>query len=61
MKEVERLLKNSEDADERLLSAKIVVREPLTVDRNTFVPLLNIGFSFGAGGGSGMEGKDGHA
>ena len=60
MKEVERLLKNPEDEKERLLSAKTVVREPLTVDGNTVVPLLNIGFGFGAGGGSGMGKKNGH-
>ena len=59
MEEVEKLLKNSVEEMERLLSAKSVVGEPLTVDGNTVVPLLSIGFGFGAGGGS--KGKrDGH-
>ena len=50
MEEVERLLKNTAEEMERLLSAKTVVGEPLTVDGNTIVPLLSIGFGFGAGG-----------
>ena len=59
MEEVEKLLKNSVEEMERLLSAKSVVGEPLIVDGNTVVPLLSIGFGFGAGGGS--KGKrDGH-
>ena len=50
MEEVEKLLKYSVEEMERLLSAKTVVGEPLTVDGNTVVPLLSVGFGFGAGG-----------
>jgi uncharacterized spore protein YtfJ len=59
MEEIEKLLKNSAEEMEKLLSAKTVVGEPLIVDGNTVVPLLSIGFGFGAGGGSGKGKKGG--
>lgn len=39
---------------DRLLSAKTVVGEPTTVDGNTLIPLVSVGFGFGGGGGEGQ-------
>ena len=59
MEDVEKLFKGSAEEMERLLSAKTVVGEPLTIDGNTIIPLLSVGFGLGAGGGSGKGKKDG--
>ena len=59
MEDVERLFKGSAEEMGRLLSAKTVVGEPLTIDGNTIIPLLSMGFGVGAGGGTGKGKKDG--
>lgn len=41
---------------ERLVDAKKVVGEPIVVQGTTLIPLLSIGFGFGAGGGTGEQG-----
>ena len=40
---------------ERMLNSKTVVGEPITVEGNTLIPLVNVGFGFGVGGGKGTE------
>jgi uncharacterized spore protein YtfJ len=44
---------------ERMLNSKTVVGEPITVEGNTLIPLVNVGFGFGVGGGQGTEPKKG--
>lgn len=53
MEDVERLLKNTVDELERLLSAKNVLGEPIERNGATVIPLVGYGFGFGAGGGTG--------
>ena len=57
MQEIEGLLKLSFAEIEKLLSTKTVVGEPMTVEGNTIIPLICIGFSFGGGGGTGKSPK----
>lgn len=57
MADVEQLVKTVLTEIERILSTKAVVGEPMTVEGNTIIPLVSIGFGFGGGGGSG-GGKD---
>ncbi len=59
MQELEGLIKTSLAEIERLLSAKTVVGEPMTIEGNTIIPLISIGFGFGGGGGSGKGDKQG--
>lgn len=56
MADVEQLIKTVLTEIERILSTKAVVGEPTTVEGNTIIPLVSIGFGFGGGGGTG--GKD---
>ena len=46
---------------ERLLSTKTVVGEPLSIDGNTLIPLVSVGFGLGVGGGEGTETRNGNA
>ena len=57
MDHVENLLKSTLTEIERLLSTRTVVGDPITVDGNTIIPLVSMGFGFGGGGGSGKEQK----
>ena len=59
MQEVESLFKTCFAEIERLLSTKTVVGEPMTVEGNTIIPLVSIGFGFGGGGGTGKPPKEG--
>jgi uncharacterized spore protein YtfJ len=54
MEDVEKLFKTAIEEIERMLSTKRVVGEPITVEGNTLIPLVSVGFGFGAGGASGM-------
>jgi uncharacterized spore protein YtfJ len=38
---------------EKVLSSKTVIGEPITVGETTLIPLLTMGFGFGAAGGAG--------
>lgn len=53
MEEVENLIKICLGEIERMLTTKTVVGEPMTVEGNTLIPLVSIGFGFGGGGGTG--------
>ena len=44
---------------ERMLNTKTVVGEPIKIDGNTLIPLVNVGFGFGVGGGQGTEPQKG--
>lgn len=44
---------------ERMLNTKTVVGEPITVEGNTLIPLINVGFGFGVGAGQGTEPEKG--
>jgi uncharacterized spore protein YtfJ len=57
MEHVETLLKATLAEVERLLNTRTVVGEPITIEGNTIIPLVAIGFGFGGGGGSGKEQK----
>ena len=57
MEHVESLLKTTLTEVERLLSSRTVVGEPITIEGNTIIPLLAIGFGFGGGGGAGKDQK----
>lgn len=37
---------------ERLINTKTVIGEPIVVDGNTLIPLVNVGFGMGAGQGT---------
>ena len=56
MTDVEQLVKTTLGEIERILSTKAVIGEPMTVEGNTIIPMVSIGFGFGGGSGSG--GKD---
>ncbi len=57
MADVEQLIKTTLSEIERILSTKTVIGDPITIEGNTIIPLVAIGFGFGGGGGSG-GGKD---
>jgi uncharacterized spore protein YtfJ len=59
MEHVENLLKATLAEVERLLNSRTVVGEPMTIDGNTIIPLVAVGFGFGGGGGTGKEQKTG--
>ena len=58
MGEVESLIKTSLAEIERILTTKTVVGDPMTVEGNTLIPLVSIGFGFGGGGGRGTGPKE---
>ena len=55
MEDIERLFDKAVSEIERMLNSKTVVGEPITVEGNTLIPLVNVGFGFGVGGGQGTE------
>lgn len=44
---------------EHMLNTKTVVGEPITVEGNTLIPLVSIGFGFGLGSGEGKDSSKG--
>ena len=57
--EVKDLLKANLEEIEKVLSTKTVVGEPTVVGDTTLIPLISVGFTVGAGGGSGTNTKGG--
>lgn len=55
MQNIEGLFDKAVNEIERMLNSKTVVGEPITIDNNTLIPLLNVGFGFGVGSGEGTE------
>jgi sporulation protein YtfJ len=60
MEPIENLLKTTLAEVERLLNTRTVVGDPITVEGNTIIPLVAVGFGFGGGGGSGKGQKTGN-
>lgn len=59
MEDIENLFDKAVGEIERMLNTKTVVGEPITVEGNTLIPLVNVGFGFGVGGGEGTEPQKG--
>ncbi|MDH3527240.1 MAG: spore germination protein GerW family protein [Gammaproteobacteria bacterium] len=59
MEDIEKLFDKAVGEIERMLNTKTVVGEPITVEGNTLIPLVSVGFGFGVGGGQGTEPKKG--
>jgi len=59
MEDIEKLFDKAVGEIERMLNTKTVVGEPITVEGNTLIPLISVGFGFGVGGGQGTEPKKG--
>ena len=53
MEDVEKLVKTTLGEIEKVLDAKTVVGEPITIEGTTLIPLMSVGFGFAAGGGTG--------
>jgi len=59
MEEVAKLFDKTVIELERMLNSKTVVGEPITIEGNTLIPLVNVGFGFGVGGGREADAKKG--
>lgn len=59
MQDIEKLFDKAVGEIERMLNTKTVVGEPITIEDNTLIPLINVGFGFGVGGGEGSEPQKG--
>jgi uncharacterized spore protein YtfJ len=59
MKDIESLFGRAIGEIERLLNTKTVVGEPITVEGNTLIPLISVGFGFGVAAGEGNDPKKG--
>jgi uncharacterized spore protein YtfJ len=59
MTDIENLFGKAIGEIERMLNTKTVVGEPITVDGNTLIPLVSVGFGFGVGAGEGTDPKKG--
>ena len=46
MESIENLFNKNVGEIERLLNTKTVVGDPITVEGNTLIPLVNVGFGF---------------
>ncbi len=49
MENIDKLFEKAITEIERILSTKTVVGEPITIEGNTLIPLVNVGFGFGGG------------
>lgn len=59
MPNIENLFDKAVGEIERMLSSKTVVGEPIKIEGNTLIPLVNVGFGFGVGEGQGTEAEKG--
>jgi uncharacterized spore protein YtfJ len=59
MEDMEKLVATSMGEIEKLLSTKSVIGDPITIEGNTVIPMMSIGFAFGAMGGTGKGGGKG--
>jgi len=55
MKDVDNLFAKAIAEIERMLNTKTVVGEPITIEGNTLIPLVSVGFGFGVGAGEGSD------
>lgn len=59
MENIENLFDKAVGEIERMLNTKTVVGEPMTIEGNTLIPLVSVGFGFGVGSGEGTEAEKG--
>lgn len=59
MNDTENLFGKAIGEIERMLNTKTVVGDPITVEGNTLIPLISVGFGFGVGSGEGTDPKKG--
>ena len=59
MKDIDNLFGKAIGEIERMLNTKTVVGDPITVEGNTLIPLISVGFGFGVGAGEGTDPKKG--
>ena len=59
MTDIDKLFSTSINEIERLLNTKTVVGDPITIEGNTLIPLISLGFGFGVGAGEGTDPKKG--
>ena len=59
MEDIDSLFDKAVSEIERMLNTKTVVGEPMTVEGNTLIPLVSVGFGFGVGTGKGTDPKRG--
>ena len=59
MDNIENLFEKTVGEIERMLNSKTVVGEPIEIEGNTLIPLVNVGFGFGVGSGEGTEQEKG--
>ncbi len=59
MEDIDKLVATSMGEIEKLLNTKSVISDPITVEGNTIIPMMSIGFAFGAIGGTGKGGGAG--
>jgi uncharacterized spore protein YtfJ len=57
MEDIENMVKTTLSQIEKVLSSKTVVGEPITIGETTLIPLLSMGFGFGAAGGGKVDAK----
>jgi len=55
--DVEKLFGTAVNEIERMLNSKTVVGDPITIEENTLIPIVSVGFGFGVGGGEGADPK----
>jgi uncharacterized spore protein YtfJ len=55
MKDVEKMFGTAVNEIERMLNTKTVVGDPITIEGNTLIPLISVGFGFGVGSGEGTD------
>ena len=53
MTSIEGLFDKAVGEIERMINTKTVVGEPMTIEGNTLIPLVSVGFGFGVGSGEG--------
>lgn len=59
MADIDNLFGKAISEIEHMLNTKTVVGEPITVEGNTLIPLISVGFGFGVGAGEGTDPKKG--
>ena len=55
MEDLERLIKTTMGEIEKLVNTKTLVGDPIVIGDNTLIPLISVGFGFGAGSNSGIN------
>ena len=59
MSDIENLFNKVVGEIERMINTRTVVGDPITVEGNTLIPLISVGFGFGVGSGQGSDPKKG--